>query len=95
MKTMLYEDPVHLDSLLSALDLPIEQMSKGTLESIIIKSKGENVFIASLILRNGNNKDTMHAEIPVGNAAALSFIVKVPIFIDEALLIHTGKPTSC
>lgn len=93
MEAKLTKDPIPLDSVINALDLPVEQMTKGTLKSIIIKSKGKNLFIASLILRNGNNKDKMHAEIPVGNAAALSFIVKVPIFIDEALLIHTGEPT--
>ena len=68
MKIMLHEDPIPLDSLLNALDLPVKQMSKGTMESIIIEPKGENNFIACLILKNGKNKDEIRVEVPVGKA---------------------------
>ena len=73
MKIMLHVDPIPLESLLTTLDLPIEQMSKGTLEPIIIEPKGENNFIACLILKNSDRKDKVRAEIPVGNDSLISF----------------------
>jgi bifunctional DNase/RNase len=88
-KIMLYEEVISLDSLLNDLDLPVEQMSKGTLESIVIEPKGENMFIARLILRRSKRKGKTQVELPVGNAVALSFITKVPIFIEDTLLINT------
>jgi bifunctional DNase/RNase len=89
-KIMLDEEPMPLDSLLNDLDLPVEQMSKGTLESIVIEPKGENLFVARLILRHSKKHCKTQAELPIGNAVALSLITKAPIFIEEALLIKTN-----
>ena len=43
---------------------------------------------------NDKADDDLQAVLPVGNAIALSFITKVPIFVDEALLMHTDGPSS-
>ncbi len=89
-KIMLDEEPIPLDSLLNDLDLPIEPMSKGTLESITIEPKGKNMFVAKLILRRSKRQGKTQAEMPVGNAVALSIITKVPIFIEEDVLMNTN-----
>jgi len=80
--------------LLEDLSLPVEQISKGTLESIIIELIEENKYQAKMILkRDDKAKDGTQIVLPVGNAIALSLITKVPIFINTALLMHVNEST--
>ena len=89
-KLLLDDEPISLDFVLDYLTLPIEQMSKGTLELIVIKQIEGNRFQARLMLApDDKTSETIQFELPVGNAVALSLITKVPVYVDEALLIHT------
>ncbi len=91
-RLLLDDEPMDLESLINSLSLPVKQMSKGILESIIIESIEENRYQAKLILKPNDKADNViQVALPVGNAIALSFITKAPIFVDEALLVHTGK----
>jgi len=94
-KLLLDEDPMQLESVLDDLGLQAEQMSKGTLKSIEIEPAVGNKFQAQLIFY-GNNKtgSDFQVDLPVGNAIALSFITKVPIFVEESMLIDTHKSYS-
>ena len=94
-KLLLDDDPMQLGSVLDDLALPAEQMSKGTLESIEIEQAAGNKFQAKLILySNDKTGSDFQVDLPVGNAIALSFITKVPVFVEESLLIDTHKSYS-
>ena len=94
-KLLLDDDPIQLESVLDDLALPAEQMSKGTLESIEIEPVVGNKFQAKLILySNDKNGSDFQVDLPVGNAIALSFIAKVPVFVEESMLINTHKSYS-
>ncbi|MFC2026399.1 bifunctional nuclease domain-containing protein [Chloroflexota bacterium] len=94
-RLLLDDEPIPLDSVLNELSLPAELMSKGILQSITIDSPEENIFRAKLMLNRDNTTDDVsQADMLVGNAIALSFMTKVPIFIDDSLLIDTDPTTS-
>ena len=48
-KLLLDDEAIPIESLLSDLSLPVEQMSKGILESIILESPEENKYRAKLV----------------------------------------------
>ncbi len=90
-RLLLDDEPIPLESILNDLSLPAKLMSKGILETITIGSLEENMFQAKLMLTCDDKPgDTIQVDLPVGNAVALSFITKVPIFIEETLLINTA-----
>ena len=94
-KLLLDDDPIQLESVFDDLALPVEQMSKGTLESIEIEPAVGNNFQAELILACDDKPgNTIQVDLPVANAVALSFITKVPVFVEESMLVDTHKSYS-
>ena len=94
-KLLLDDEPIPIESVFDNLAMPTEQMSKGTLESMEIKLVEDNKFQAELILACDDKPgNTIQVDLPVGNAIALSFITKVPIFVEESMLIDTHKSYS-
>jgi bifunctional DNase/RNase len=92
IQNLLLGRTVPLESLLKDLSLPVEQVNKAAIESIIIESTEENRYQAKIILRcDGRPIEADQAVIPVGSAITLSLATKTPLYADEAVLIYVDE----